>query len=165
MTIKEAEWQYHLAVEQCKSEHTKRAKKSLIIWNIIAAAFLVIGVILVIVGFTASPQEVFYDGTRIYSLTVTLERAFGVAEMVIGAFIMILMNVVLCRAIKTRQIDLLPCINDLYLNYVKCEDMSGDDKEFYKQKLEDIRNEKLVNAIHDASAAMSSVVLFSMLCK
>ena len=41
----------------------------------------------------------------------------------------------------------------LYLNYIKCTDMNDTDKEYYKQKLEDMRNAELVSAVESASKA------------
>lgn len=43
--------------------------------------------------------------------------------------------------------------------------MSDSDKEFYKQKLEDIRNMELVSAIHRSSDSVSAAILFTTLKK
>lgn len=164
MTVKEAEEQYYREVEDCREQHIKHAKKAILIWNIIGAVLIVVGLILTIVGFTA-PPDITSWGYESVSIGAMFERVYGIAAMCAGAFFIILMNPSWRKIIKKGPTDFLPQVRNLYLNYLKCDDMSKDDKEFFKQKLEDIRNMELVNAIHRASAAASTAIMFSALRK
>ncbi len=165
MTIKEAEERFYYEVEVCKQREIAKAKKKRLICNIIGAVLIIIGIVLTIFGFTATPKEVLSDRYEIHTIGTTFERVGGITAMFIGASIMLFMNIVVCIAIKRGQIDLSPHIEALYLNYLKCEDMKPEYKEFYKQKLEGIRNANLVNAIRRASSATSSAIIFSTLYK
>lgn len=164
MTIKEAENQYYREVENCREQHIKHAKKAILIWNIICAVLIVVGLILTIIGFT-TPPEITSWGYESLPIGALFERIYGIGAMCLGTFIIILMNLSWRKAIKRGPRDFLPQIRTLYLNYLKSDDMSKDEKEFYKQKLEDIRNMELVNAIHRASTAASAAIMFSSIPK
>lgn len=160
MTIKEAENQYYCEVENCRKQHIQQVKKAILIWNIIGTVLIIVGFILVIIGYT-TPPEVTSWGYESVSTGALFERVYGIGAMCLGLFFIILMNISLRRAITKGPRNFLPQIRNLYLNYLKCDDMGNDEKEFYKQKLEDIRNMELVGAIHSASAA----IMFSTLRK
>ena len=164
MTIKEAENQYYHEVENCREQHIMKAKKAILIWNIIGPLFIVVGLILMIIGFT-TPPEITSWGYESVPTGAIFERVYGIGSLLLGAFCMLLMNLGGRRAIKKGPRNFLPQIKNLYLNYLICDDMSNDEKEFYRQKLEDIRNMELVNAIHSASTAASTAIMFSTLHK
>lgn len=163
MTIKEAENQYYCEVENCREQFTKNIKKGILIWNIICAAVVVVGLILTIVGFTAPPDTSW--GSESLSVVAIFGRVSGIGALCLGSFLIIFTNLSFRRVKKQGPRNFLPQIRNLYLNYLKCDDMGIDEKEFYKQKLEDIRNLELVNAIHRASVSASAAIMFSSLCK
>lgn len=164
MTIIEAENQYCREVENCREQHIKHAKKAILIWNIIGAILIIVGLILTIIGFTTPPEITSWGYEELPSAAI-FERVYGIAAICLGTFFIILMNLSWRSSIKKGPRDFLPQIRNLYLNYLKCDDMGKDEKEFYKQKLEDIRNMELVNAIHRASTAASAAIMFSTLNK
>lgn len=165
MTIKEAEDQYFLEVENCREQHILSAKKSRLTWNIIGSILIVIGIILLIVGII-TPPEIHKGFEREYeseSIEAVLEKLCGVCLLCIGVISLVWMNIKWLRLMKDGPQGYLPQIKNLYLNYLKCDELSADEKEYYKQKLEDIRNLELTAAIHSASAAASAAILFSAL--
>ena len=165
MTIKEAENQYYHEVENCREQHIMKAKKAILIWNIIGSLLIVVGLILMIIGFT-TPPEIDSFGYEWEPIGALFEKAYGIVSLGLGVFFILLLNLGGRRAIKKGPRNFLPQIKNLYLNYLKCDDMSNDEKEFYKQKLENIRNMELVNAIqHSASVAASTAIMFSTLHK
>lgn len=164
MTVKEAENQYYCEVETCREQFTKNIKKEILIWDIILAALVVVGLILTIVGFT-TPPEISSSGYEYVSVAAIFERVCGIGALCLGSFLIIFTNLSFRRVKKQGPRNFLPQIRNLYLNYLKCDDMGIDEKEFYKQKLEDIRNLELVNAIHRASVSASAAIMFSSLCK
>lgn len=164
MTIKEAENQYYREVKNCREQHIKRAKKAILIWNIVGVILIVVGIILTIIGFI-TPPEITSSGYESLPLGALFERTYGIIAMCLGTFFIILQNLSLRKAIKKGPKNFLPQIRTLYFNYLKCDDMSKDEKEFYMQKLEDIRNMEIINAIHSASTTASAAVIFSSLHK
>lgn len=164
MTIQEAEDIYRYEVEAAKREITLKRKRALSIWNIISFILILSGIVLTIVGFTLPRQEL-YDGYEIDAPGALFAKIYGIGAMIVGVWFLIIFNISFRKAIQKGQIDFLPHVNKLYLNYLKCEDMKPEDKEFYRQKLEDIRNENLVNAINRASASTSAAIMFTMLRK
>lgn len=163
MTIKDAEEQYHIEVLSCREQYLKHAKKAKFIWNIISAVLIITGIILAIVGF-ATPTEIDSSGYEWEPIGATFEKCYGIGAICLGVFFFVLMNIFWNKAIKNGPRNFILQIKNLYLNYLKCEDMSKNDKEFYKQKLEDIRNMELINAIiHRASATTYAAIMFSTL--
>lgn len=164
MTINEAEKQYSYEVSKCIEQHKNKLQKSKRIWFIIGSVLILIGIVLTIIGFT-TPPEITSWGYESDSVATTFEKIFGIMLLVLGVFFISIILPLLHREQEKGPQNFLPQIKNLYLNYLKCEDMNNDDKEFYKQKLEDIRNMELVNAIHQASAASSAAIMFNALHK
>lgn len=172
MTIQEAENYYFYEVEEAKKRETTKAnktlKKILIIWNIISSVLILTGIILTVIGFTAPPEKTL-AGLEMDSIGTTIEKVFGIGALLLGIFFILIIDIFLYRnikkAIKRGQINLLPYIKNLYLNYLRCEDMKPEDKEFYKQKLEDIRISSLAGAVYGAASTASATILFSALYK
>jgi len=164
MTVLEAEHQYDLEVanytEQCK----KRIQKWITVWKVIGFVCILLGIVLTIIGFTL-PREVDLFGYEYESFTAIFLKIYGIGTLVFGVFILLVIIPILRKSQKKGPTSFLPQIKNLYFNYLKCEDMCSDDKEFYKQKLEDIRNMELVNAIHGASAAASVAIMYSAIKK
>ena len=172
MTINEAENIYFYEVEEAKKRETERAnnalKKMLLIGNIIIFILLLVGIVLTVIGFTTHPEEML-GGFKMDLIGTTFEKVFGIGAIVLGIFLILIIdvwsNIALRKAIKRGQINLIPYIKNLYQNYLRCEDIKPEDKEFYKQKLEDIRNIALTNAVHSAASTASAAILFTALYK
>lgn len=162
MTIKDAEEQYNIEILSCREQYLKHAKKAKLIWNIISAVLIITGIILTAIGFT-TPPEIDSFGFEWEPIWATFEKCYGIGAICLGVFFFVLMNIFWNKAIKNGPRNFIQQIKNLYLNYLECEDMNKDDKEFYKQKLEDIRNMELANAIHNASATVSAAIMFSTL--
>ena len=164
MTINEAEQQYSLEVANCIEQHKKQIQKAKTISIIIDFCLILIGIVLTIVGYT-TPPEVTSWGYESESSAAIFEKIFGITSLVIGAVILLIIIPSLNKAQRKGPQNFLPQIKNLYFNYLKCEDMSDEDKDFYKQKLEDIRNMELVDAINRASTAASAAIMFNALHK
>ena len=164
MTIFEAEKQFRCEVENHYKLTAQRAKKAMMIWSMIGVILIMIGIILAVIGF-ATPPEIDSLGFEWTSTAALFEKVFGIGMICLGAFFTLFMNIMGHRAIKKGPQNFLPQIKNLYLNYLQCEDISNSDKEFFKQKLENIRTMELVNAINKASANASAAIMYSMLHK
>ncbi len=172
MTIEEAENYYFYEVEEAKKREIARAKKTLkkvlIIGNVIIFILLLIGIILTVVGFTTPPEETLV-GLEMDSADALLEKLFGSMALSVGVILIlgidVWLNIAARKTIKKGQINLLPYIKNLYQNYLRCEDMKPEEKEYYKQKLEDMRIEALTNAARSAASTASAAILFSTLYK
>lgn len=159
MTIVEAENQYFVEVENLRKQHELQTKKVRKIWNIICAVLIVVGIILAIIGYT-TPLEI-----EEFPIGVIFERVYGICSICLGAFLLVILNVSFGNALKKGPRSFLAQNKNLYFNYLKCVDMADSDKEFYKEKIEEIRHMELVNAIHSSAAAASAAILFTSLRK
>ena len=164
MTSIEAENQYECEMTKCFEQHKNRLQNEMIVCIIISLLLIVIGIVLTIIGCNA-PPEINIFGDEIESLSAMLEKIFGISILCAGVLIMLIIFPQLYISYKKGPENILPQIKNLYLNYLKCEDIGEDDKEFYKQKLEEIRNMELVNAIRRASVTASAAVMFNALHK
>lgn len=162
MTVKEAECQYEREVAISRQQHISSCKKAQKIWNIISAVLIILGFILLIVG-CSTPTEIDYFGNEWDTSDAILEKMFGSILLFCGVIFIITINICAHKSIERGPKSFLPQIKNLYCNYLKCDDINQDDKEFYKQKLEDIRNAELVGAIHSASATASAAIMLSLL--
>ena len=160
MTIKEAEKIYEWEVTDCIESNKKQAKKKTWVRSIIFIILIVAGIVLTVKGFTA-PPEIDWKGEETESFGASLMKAYGIILICVGAFCLLLIPLIY-KEIKNREDFSIPRKN-LYYNYLKCEDMSQEDKEYYIQKLEEIRNDELVAAIHRGSADASAAILFTTL--
>ncbi len=165
MTIAEAEriyeWQVEKEIEWCK----KRLRKRIKVFAVIAAVLFLVGMVLLIIGLTA-PMEIDYFGNETRTIGADMEIGFGAVLLGLGVLYVlpILFNYKALKNVpESLDLDLTLQIKNLYFNYLKCEDISQEEKEFYIQKLEDIRNNELVRAVHGASANASAAILFTTL--
>lgn len=163
MIIAEAEELYEIEVTEYRKKHASAVKKSLKIWNIIGAVLLIIGTVLIIVG-VSLPKEIYSYGTYDSTGAIVL-KCLGPIALIWGGIPLIIMNLFGRKALKDGPKNFTAQIKSLYLNYLKCSDMSDTDKEFYKQKLEDIRNSELVNAIRNAGLSASAAIMFTAIKK
>lgn len=164
MTIAEAENQYKTDVENARQWFIMRLKKSIKIWNSISIVLIVAGIVLTIIGFT-TPPEIDSIGYESLPAGALCERIFGIALLILGVFWLLIFNLSYKSNLKRGPKNFNEETKTLYLNYLKCSDMSDTDKEFYKQKLEEMRNSELVSAIRSAAASNASAIMFTTLRK
>ena len=158
MTVKEAEEQYYREVEEHRELHISHVKKMYIALSIVGVLMLIVGIILTLIGFTS-------QGYKSESIGALLEKIFGITLLCVGAGIVLYINIYRITETKKGPKNFLPQLKNLYLNYLRCENMNDSDKEFYKQELENVRNMELVNAINTAAASISAAVMLSTLHK
>lgn len=167
MTINEAEQRYDLEVAYCIEQHKNELQKQMNVTGIVGAVLIVIGIVLLIIGFT-TPPEITSWGYESEPIEAMLEKIFGWISLVCGAFCLVMLPR-LYKNQKKGPASFLPSIKNLYLNYLKCEDMDAPYKEFYKQKLEEIRHTELINAINNAAtattASITTAIMFNTLHK
>lgn len=164
MTIAEAENQYFVEVENLRKQHELQIKKSLKIWDIIFAILIIVGIILTIIGYT-TPPVLDALGEEMISFGAYMERFFGIMLLCLGAFWLLIFNLLFKFSKKKGPRSFLEQNKNLYFNYLKCVDMDDSDKKFYKEKLEEIRHIELINAIHSSAAVTSAAILFSTMAK
>lgn len=164
MTIAEAEKQYFVEVENLRKQHELQIKKARKIWDIICAVLIIVGIILIIIGYT-TPPEINYFGQEEVPFGAYMERGYGIFFICLGPFLLVILNVAFGNVLKKGPRSFLAQTKNLYFNYLKCVDMNDSDKEFYKEKIEEIRHMELVNAIHSSAAATSAAILFTTLNK
>lgn len=166
MTIREAEnqydWEVANSIAKSTERHKKQMRKAFYIWMSVGFIFIILGIVLILKGVT-TPPEINIFGHEEVPFVATLAKIFGglILFYGVGSLAMALY----CKHKKKKPDNFLPQIRNLYLNYLKCEDMSKDDKEYYIQKLEEIRNMELVSAVHSAAAAAATAIMFSALKK
>ena len=165
MTIAEAENQYFVEVENLRKKFEKQIKKEIIIFDIICAVVIVTGTILTIIGYTTPLVFDVVFEKEVVPFEATLERYFGIMLLCLGAFWLLIFNLLFKFSKKKGPRSFLEQNKNLYFNYLKCVDMDDSDKKFYKEKLEEIRHIELINAIHSSVAAASSAILFSTMAK
>lgn len=164
MTTKEAEEQYYREVEEHIKLHIFHVKIKYIVLSIVGLLALIAGIILTIIGFN-TPPEITSWGYESEPFSAIVGQICGIPLLITGVCIVLFINIYLIVETKRGPKNFLPQIKNLYLNYLRCENMNDSEKEFYKQKLENIRNAELVNAINTAAASTSAVVMFSALHK
>lgn len=162
MTIAEAEKQYFVEVENLRKQHELQTKKTRKIFDIVLAVLIVVGIILTIIGYTTPPEFIFDE--EIVSVEAYVERGIGLFMICFFAIFLFITHSVFSTILKKGP-NLLAQTKNLYFNYLKCVDMNDSDKEFYKEKIEEIRHMELVNAIHSSAAATSAAILFTTLNK
>ena len=155
MTIIEAEKQYELEVEEWKARCEQFKRKASVIGRFIGIILIIIGVVLFIVGATKSP--IVYEASGFVDNNNTLEYVLGALCSVWGV-VAIFIGFQIKR---TARVNYLQANKNLYMNYVRCTDMEEQDREYYRQKLKEIRMAELRKSISNAGAA----VLFSQLIK
>lgn len=160
MTIAEAERRYSVSVKNLRKQHELYTKRTLIIWDVIGAILMMIGIILIIIGYTISPVS----DVSFLSMDVFWVRILGILLLCLVVLLILLITVPCLHDLKKGP-NFLAQTKNLYFNYLKCVDMNDSDKEFYKEKIEEIRHMELVNAIHSSAAATSAAILFTTLNK
>lgn len=166
MTIREAENQYERevanSIAKSTERHKKQMRKAFYIWTSVGFILIIIGIVLILKGVTA-PPEINFLGNEEEPYWASTAKTFGGLILFYGVGAL---AIALCfKFAKKKPDNFLPQIRNLYLNYLKCEDMGKDDKEYYIQKLEEIRNMELVNAVHRAAASAATAIMFSALKK
>lgn len=150
MTIAEAEKQYNREIKQLKEDYKKSMSDNMCISAIIGGTLWLLAIIFFIMSSSSSD-----NGASII---------VAVPSLVFGSILLAFALHFLIEQNKEPK-NFLPQIKNLYLNYLQCEDLSADNKEFYKQKLEEIRHFELINAINNASLSAMSAILFTTLKK
>lgn len=163
MTIKEAENRYYEELAQCVDIYNKKIKKELTIWCVINFILIISGLILIIIGVSA-PYTVDFLGYKSYPAYATYCKFYGFVSLPLGS-VLLLVIIPSYSKLKKKGPDIFPLVRFLYYDYLKCSDMSEEDKEYYKQRLEDFRYGELINSINNASSDISAVTLFSTLNK
>lgn len=163
MTVDMAERRYISEVDAYCEQFIKKTKKGRKVGNIIFSVLLVSGIVMTIVGFVLPPERLYYG--EVISTAAIFLRIYGIIALCVSALFLPVLNVLFHKDLKRGPRNFLVQKKNLYFNYLKCEDMSDSDKEFYKQKLEDIRNMELVSAIHRSSDSVSAAILFTTLKK
>ena len=132
MTIQEAENQYEWEVANSIRLHKARLKKKTKILSIVCIVFIILGIVLIIKGLSI---DIF--GYERESAEAQEAKMFGgifLFASSLGLFGGLLNYGLNIKGPK----NFLPQIKNLYLNYLKCEDMSQDDKQYYVQKFQHI---------------------------
>lgn len=169
MTIKQAQAKYRYEIEECYKKTKIEAKKSNKKMLIAGIVLLSIGIVLLIVGLVI-PQEIdfFSDGSILTYRTgeAILAILFGSITIEIGtiAFVLFIVSFITIKKDKIK-IDATPYIIELYLNYIRCEDLSPEDKEYYKQKLENYRAGNIARSMDSASAMAAAAMMYSAINK
>ena len=158
MTISEAEELYNLEIVERDRLCENSVKKTTIIGSIIGALMFVVGMILLIVGMTKPP---IIDEDGFVFRDNYIEFIFGSMCCILSIAILAMFIGVVpkCNTKKNRRYP--QETKNLYMNYIRCVDMPESEKEFYKQKLEDIRNAELAKSM----SSISTAIIFSNLHK
>ena len=163
MIIAEAEELFKIEVAEYCKQKALGVRKSLKIWNIISVVILIIGIVLIIVGLSLPPK---IDSFGEYdSAGAIVSKLFGSIALIIGIIFLISFNLCAKKTLQDGPRGYTTQVKNLYLNYLKCSDMSDTDKEFYVQKLEEIRNAELVSAIRSAGLSASAALMFTVIKK
>ena len=164
MTIKEAELNFDCqckkAIEDCKIKDEKKIKKMFLFGTV----FFSIGLILLIIGLCLPKETYSFSKEEYLSFEAILLFTYASILMLISV-ILLLIAFIGNRNKDKVTVNFLPQIKNLYYNYLKCEDMEKDEKEFYKQKLEDIRYAELANAVRSAGDSTYTAIIFSSFIK
>ncbi len=150
MTIAEAERQYDHEIKQLKEDYKNKMGNYICISATVGGILWLLAIIFFIMSSSSSDNVI--------SICLAVPSLAG------GSIILILIYHFSKKQEKGPE-NFLPQIKNLYLNYLQCEDLSADNKEFYKQKLEEIRHFELINAINNASLSVMSAILFTTLKK
>ena len=143
MTKLEAEKQYKIEVQELIIEHKRKMKNLLIFFLILAPVLLITGTILLIIGLKLN-SEGRYESDEIFFIFTLISFFFMIILSAVGLPLTI-------RAIKKGPKSFLYQNKNLYLNYLRCTDISNEDKLYYTQKLEEIRNMELCSSISAAA--------------
>lgn len=167
MTIKQAEEIFYSECKYLDNAHAEKVKRSIKGWKIIGIVLCIIGLTLTIIGLSL-PLETNYSGEKEPSILAYFLKLYGILSIFFSIFLP-LIGVSSSNRAKKEGPNLLQPTRNLYLNYLKCEDMKQEDKMFYMQKLEELRNFELVSAMRSAGNAVAastfSAIMFTSLKK
>ena len=148
MTIKEAEEIWFLAVDK-KMEEQETTKHWMKVIIIIGSIFLGIGGIVLAVGFSLPKEESYWNGIVVYkqSRLASNIKIASVFILLVGIGLFFAAGI-LALDFNKKDKEMLSARKELYANYLRCVDMSEEEKEYYKQKLEEIRYAELASKIN-----------------
>ena len=165
MTIKETEEKYFNQMLEFEKLYAEKNKRNKIIFLVISLVFLIAGLIMTVKAYTTPKEVITYESGYSYereSTSIIFMKIFSLPLAIIG--VSLLSISLFAKKLVNQDIEVLEKLEikrQLYLNYLRCEDITEKDKEYCKQMLEEIRYAKMVNAISRAGSAVSSSVLLS----
>ena len=154
MTLNQAERIYQQDKNLCKERLRKRKTKMRIVGSIVGVLLSFVGIALLIWA-SNIPPTVYSSGFSMDNNIVLY--ICGIASIILACIIFILCWL----ASLFVKVNYSVANKQLYLNYLRCTDISDCDKEYYKQLLADIRNAELANAMRRSTALTGIAIMYS----
>lgn len=168
MTIKEANVIYDRDVKEHIDRHKKRTKIFMVIWAVSSIVLFLIGVFLINKSKTF-PHDIIL-GLEFESFEETLYYILGVGTIITAIAIVISSEICLIISLVRGPRSFAIQNKKLYYNYLLCEDLDKDRKEYYKLKIQEMVSSESVSRISsnmnpDITTAIGAATLFNMINK
>lgn len=166
MTMAEAEKIYDDEVKKCEEEHIedKEKKKEKIenqeaIRIIISIIIMIVGVILLLIGVTAPPEVSSITGNESTPFYAIMLIIYGIILGIIGVSVLLYTFITTPKKlekVENEKVSYYLPNKHLYMNYLICTDMNDSYKEYYKQKLADMKYSELALSVDNATSAAAA---------
>ena len=183
MTIKEAENIYDHEMNKFHTSSINKIKQGRKKRRKIDLVLIIVGIIIFIAGFCVPKNKYLthkVEGYKTIEYYEDMESFFAIMVKILGVYFVVMGSSLLLINYATRNIacDLqklrgsywfyseeLALKKQLFLNYLRCEDITENQKAYCKQILEEIRYATMTSAIQRAAATTSATILLSSLRK
>lgn len=156
MIINEAEQIYQADKKWCEEQLQKSKKRTRIAGTFFGLLFLVVGIVLLVWGNNIPPTV---DSFGFSSDNNIIQIMFGTISIIWACGILAFCFIVPLFS----KVNYLPANKQLYMNYLRCTDIGDGDKEYYKEKLAEIRNAELSNTIRRSSASIDAAIMLDLI--
>lgn len=163
MTMAEAEKIYDDEVKKCEDEHNahkekmkEKIEKEDANRISLAIALIGIGLIMFIIGITRPPEVSSITGNESTPFYAIMLIIFGIDLGIIGVPVLLYTFITTPKKlekVENEKVSYYLPNKHLYMNYLICTDMNDTYKEYYKQKLADMRYSELALSVDNATSA------------
>lgn len=162
MTVKEAEKKYTIAKQLRYDTLVEKTAKSKKVFVCITLILLLLGIALLLI---ANSLPKYYDSVlkkECLSSDAEVCLIFGWMTLPAGLIFLVTLLIANRKPLEFQPKDFIAETKELYRDYIRCEDLSDEDKEYYRELLQEIRNAELIAS---NSSIATSVIMASFLHK
>ena len=156
MTLEKAWKIYERQVKQREMAYRQSILKSRRNWTIVGISIAIIGLIMLMIGYGLPLKANIISGEKERSLGAIFLILFGWLIPVSVAISFLIGIPASNRKLEEGAPNYLSESKSYYLNCLMAEDIDDDQKDYCKQKLEEIRHKELLYAIRNAANAANT---------
>lgn len=148
MTVEQVEENYKSMCTRVELNHAEERTKKLVVFTLLAVALLIAGICFAVGACT--PTDEYVDVSNIVC-----------SMMALLAFAFIIYPISFLVKVSNSKPDYSSANKKLYLEYIRCDDISDSEKKYYEILLEEMRSERLSGEISRATNRIAASVLLS----